>query len=190
MAETVQVTLDGKRVQQPYHDEHLLRSLAERGSTLREMAAACECDASTVLHYLRHYGITTGNERADGPSRSPVPFRTGQDGYERWKTTQRTVFVHRLVAVAEWGFAAVADCVVHHNSVPWDNRPSQLQLFDSHREHRRFHGRPPVADDQLTLAESFPGVDQSDASPARQAVTLSSSQADGQATLDEFGVVG
>ena len=150
------------------------------------MAAACECDASTILHYLRHYGITTGNERADRPSRSPVPFRTGQDGYERWKTTQRTVFVHRLVAVAEWGFAAVADCVVHHNSVPWDNRPSQLQLFDSHRE----HGRPPVADDQLTLAESFPGVDQSDASPARQAVTLSSSQADGQATLDEFGVFG
>jgi hypothetical protein len=191
MAETVQVTLDGKSVQPPYQDEHLLRSLSDHEFTLREMAEACECSATTVLHYLRHYGITTGNEQSDGPSRSPVPFQTRRDGYEYWTAGHQTVLVHRLVAVAEWGFDAVADRIVHHCSeIPWDNRPSQLQLFDSNREHMRWHARPAVTEDQLTLSESLPAVDQTDASPARDAVTPPSSQSDGQVTLDEYGVFG
>jgi hypothetical protein len=190
MAETVQVTLDGMSVQKPYTDEHLLRSLCEHDFTLREMAEACECDATTVLHYLRRYGLTTGNEQAGAPSSASVPFGTRRDGYEYWKTGRRHVLVHRLVAVAEWGFDAVADRIVHHDSVPWDNRPSQLQLFDSPREHGRFHARPTMTDDQLTLPESLPTVDQTNSSPARPAVTPPSSQSDGQATLDEFGVFG
>jgi hypothetical protein len=191
MAETVQVTLDGTPVQKPYTDEHLLRSLCKHDFTLREMAEACECSAPTVLHYLRHYGITTGNERATGSSQSPVPFQTRRDGYEYWKSGPHTVLVHRLVAIAEWGFEAVADRIVHHcTEIPWDNRPSHLQLFDSHREHGRFHARPAVADDQLTLPESLPTVDQADSLPARDAITPPSSRSDGQATLDEFGVFG
>jgi hypothetical protein len=191
MVETMQVTLDGETVQPPYTDEHLLRSLCDDDMTLGEMAAVCECDTATVLHYLRQYRLSTGNERADGPSRSPVPFRTGRDGYERWKAGNHTVLVHRLVAVAEWGFEAVADRIVHHCSgIPWDNRSSHLQIFDSHREHGRFHARPAVTDDQLTLPESLPAVDQTDSTPARDTVTPPSSQADGQVTLDEFGVFG
>lgn len=62
MVETVQVMLTGKTVQKPYTDEHRLRSLCDHDFTLREMAEAGRGSAPTVLHYLRHYGITTGNE--------------------------------------------------------------------------------------------------------------------------------
>lgn len=191
MAETEQVTLTGETVQPLYQDEQVLRSLCDDEYTLREMAEACECDATTVLHYLRRYGLTTGNEQAGKPSRSPVPFGTRRDGYESWKDGRRHVLVHRLVAVAEWGFAAVADRIVHHCSeIPWDNRPSQLRLFESHQEHGRFHGRPSIAADQVTLPESLAAIDQAESSPARPAVTPSSTESDGQATLDEYGVFG
>jgi hypothetical protein len=72
--------------------------------------------------------------------------------------------------------------------IPWDNRLSQLQLFDSQRKYMQCHARPAVTDDQVTLPESLPSVEQTDVPPARDAVTPPSSQADGQATLDEFGV--
>lgn len=78
-----------------------------------------------------------------------MALRTRRDGYEHWKSGHRSVLVHRLLAVAEWGFDAVADRIVHHcPGIPWDNRPSTLQFFESHREHMRFH-------DQVTLPESL-----------------------------------
>jgi hypothetical protein len=191
MAETVQVTLDGDPAQRSYTNEQFLRSLCDDDVTLGELADVCECAPATVRYYLRHYGLTTGTEQAGAPDRSPVPLRTRRDGYEYWKPGHRSVLVHRLLAVAEWGFEAVADRIVHHcTEIPWDNRPSQLQLFESHRAHMRWHGRPVVTDDQVTLPESLPAVDRTESSPARPAVTPSSTEADGQATLDEFGAFG
>jgi len=47
--------------------------------------------------------------------------------------------IHRLVAVAEYGFDAVVENHVHHkNHIPWDNRPSNLELM-SQEEHYRYH---------------------------------------------------
>jgi hypothetical protein len=72
----------------------------------------------------------------------PVPYRTDHEGYETWRHQYRadggekreeTVRIHRLAAVAWFGFGAVADdgVVVHHRSgVPWDNRESNLELMD------------------------------------------------------------
>lgn len=49
------------------------------------------------------------------------------------------VQVHRLVAVAEYGFDAVADKVVHHESKHGlDNRPSNIGLMDR-SDHSRMH---------------------------------------------------
>jgi len=48
-----------------------------------------------------------------------------------------SIAIHRLVAVAEYGFDCVANAEVHHiNSIPWDNRPCNLIPLDQ-SEHRR-----------------------------------------------------
>lgn len=73
-----------------------------------------------------------------------------QDGARYQK---RSVMVHRLQAVAEWGFDRVADKVVHHkNGVPWDNRIENLQLMDR-GEHSRLHrqGNYSVSAEELLL---------------------------------------
>ena len=54
------------------------------------------------------------------------------DGYAR-------VYMHRLLAVAEFGFDEVKDKVVHHkNGLSWDNRPDNIELMTA-AEHARHH---------------------------------------------------
>lgn len=49
--------------------------------------------------------------------------------------------LHRLIAVAEYGFQAVKDNDIHHESeVAWDNRPSNLRPVDP-GEHVRIHSK-------------------------------------------------
>lgn len=54
--------------------------------------------------------------------------------------TQQQVQVHRLIAVAEYGFDAVvsADNIHHKSGHGLDNRPSNLQPV-THREHYEIH---------------------------------------------------
>lgn len=73
----------------------------------------------------------------------PVSFYTDRDGYEQWATVacgeQKITSVHRLLAVAEYGFDAVVGQDVHHeNEVPWDNRPENISLMDP-GDHIRHH---------------------------------------------------
>ena len=54
---------------------------------------------------------------------------------ERWECKH-----HRLIAVAEYGFDAVADSYVHHKiPIPWLNYRENLEVFDSHSEHAKHH---------------------------------------------------
>lgn len=64
-------------------------------------------------------------------------------GYEQWESRpdQAVVGVHRLAAVAWFGFEAVSDMDVHHGSgVPWDNREENIELL-SHADHTRLHAQ-------------------------------------------------
>jgi histone H3/H4 len=62
-------------------------------------------------------------------------------GYEEVRHIGEAFKLHRLVAVADYGFDAVADNHVHHqNSIPWDNRPSNLVVMGVEEHHRR-HAR-------------------------------------------------
>lgn len=70
-------------------------------------------------------------------------FGLSVDGYEIWRSKhldQRyQVFVHRLMAVAEWGFDSVCDKVIHHkNSIGWDNRIENIETT-TQEEHVRKH---------------------------------------------------
>lgn len=140
-----QTTLAGDPVE-PHKDPELLRDLYEDHDA-EEIADQCDCSIVTVQSYLRGFGITQ-------PSDKPAYFQTRSDGYEYWTVDQHTVYVHRLVAVAEYGIEAVAGGHVHHrNGLRWDNRPENLQPLDGAAAHRREHARPKPHDDQQPLAE-------------------------------------
>jgi hypothetical protein len=57
----------------------------------------------------------------------------------KYKGETFSVPVHRLVAVAEYGFDEVKNMDVHHkNEIKWDNRPENLELL-TRSEHRKLH---------------------------------------------------
>lgn len=67
--------------------------------------------------------------------------------------------IHRLVAIAEYGTGAVAGRHVHHkNGIPWDNRPSNLDVRTS-KEHLRSHWHGEPLEDRLSEASDREVID-------------------------------
>lgn len=113
-----------------YRDEHL---------STYQIAKQFDVTPRTILDWLERHGI---DRRKPCHERPPCLVST-KEGYERWEHEhdgdQWHVSVHRLLAVAEYGFDAVCDNDVHHrNHVPWDNRPSNVEPLD-HGEHGKYH---------------------------------------------------
>ncbi|WP_134672642.1 helix-turn-helix domain-containing protein [Halorussus marinus] len=138
---------------QPWQNAAVLTHLYQHnGLTTREIADRLGCNHSTVSRWLNIHGIETrenwkaGVEAARRANRSEYArVRTLPSGYEYWSSkegsdrTNRLVYVHRLLAVAEHGFDAVADTQVHHrNGIPFDNRPDNIELLDA-AEHGQLH---------------------------------------------------
>ena len=72
-----------------------------------------------------------------------VPLHPDSNGYERWIHThngeQSEVFVHRLLAVAEYGLDAVEGKQIHHEKpIPWLNTPSNITALTK-RQHLALH---------------------------------------------------
>ncbi|MFC7323299.1 HNH endonuclease [Halorubrum rutilum] len=94
---------------------------------------------------MENYGIDR-RPRGSYQVKPYAKFQTLQNGYEYWHdgeaggTTKDWVLVHRLLAVAEFGFDSVqSDIDVHHkNGVRWDNRPENIGLM-SHSKHASYH---------------------------------------------------
>lgn len=130
----------GTNQDRPYQSEAWLRQkYVDERLTLHAMADECGVSHPTISRWMDKYGIErrdrTWNNATERPS-----FRTTPDGYETANDGTHTVRIHRLIAVAECGFDAVAGKDVHHIShIPWDNRPSNLTPFD-HGEHMKAHG--------------------------------------------------
>ena len=124
-----------------YRDKEVLERLyVDEGLSSREVADKLNCAKNTVLEWLHKHGIDVKT-----PKKDRVPnFQTGDDGYERIKCqidgTQYSFLIHRLVAVAEYGFDKASDSMIHHKSgVPWDNRPSNLEPLDGQKQHVKRH---------------------------------------------------
>lgn len=167
----LQATLTGDLVEPHRHAETVRDAFEVNDGDVNAIAEDLDCGASTVRNYLRQHGIT------DSSTTRPY-FVAREDGYECWKVDGRTIYIHRLLAVAEFGFEEVASGVVHHrNHHRWDNRPENLQVFNDNRAHRREHTRPKPTDDQGSLAE-YPTTD--------ELRTIGNGRDENQLTFDDF----
>ena len=132
-----------------YQKESVLRDLYHRQRlSSRDIAERFGVNKSTILDWMRRNGIER-RERAESHRTSmlkkPASLSIHPRGYEYWKTRYNGdaayVYVHRLLAVAEYGFDEVASNVVHHkNNIEWDNRPENLEVMgriEHHEEHAK-----------------------------------------------------
>jgi len=114
-----------------YHDE---------GLTLSEIADLSAVSEGGIWHHMDKHDIKT-RSRSSGPEKT-VPensFRTRTDGYEVWAISGAEVLVHRLLAISEYGFDAVAGSEVHHKKdIEWLNVPWNLEPLTT-TEHIRKH---------------------------------------------------
>jgi len=123
-----------------YHKEGILREMYwEKGMSLPEIGDDFGIDQATVHYWMEKHNI----ERRKSWDKRPPSVNTTSDGYQytasecSGETDQ--VLIHRLVAVAEWGFDVVCDKDVHHiNGVKWDNRAANLEIM-SRSEHMEHH---------------------------------------------------
>lgn len=122
--------------------ETLKRLYWEEGLSLEGVAERLGCGSTTVRRWMDRHDIPRRRER--GAGYPFAPFRTNPRGYEEWRSndpdgTERKMYVHRLLAVAEYGVEAVEGALVHHeNELKWDNRPDNIVLMDADT-HVRLH---------------------------------------------------
>jgi len=130
-----------------WRDEEILRELyVGQRMSISEIADTLGCSHRTVRVWLERHNIDTRDAEAARIEKllsEPAPFEMKHDGYEIWRTKYESetfrVKVHRLLAVAEYGFDAVRDHVVHHkNNIPWDNRPANIEVLTP-GEHSKRH---------------------------------------------------
>jgi len=136
----------------------LRKQYIEKKRSAIDIADECDVHVDTIYKRLEEFDIerrsikeatgisdTIGFEGREHPAwHEHVTFYThGRDNYEvwqhNWEGEQTSVFVHRLLAVAEYGLDALEDKQVHHkNGIKWDNRPENIELLSS-SEHTKLH---------------------------------------------------
>lgn len=126
-------------------DAEVLRDLyIDEGLSLTEIASRSAVTHQTIRHHLIQNGIER-RSRKEGVKQAfsdkPAYYMQASNGYRTWKDRQsgRYMSVHRLLAIAEYGFDAVDGNVVHHkNGVRWDNRPENIEVMTP-SEHAKHH---------------------------------------------------
>lgn len=154
-----QATLNEYKSRKYRDPDWLERQYWDEKRSATEIAEGCGVATSTIYRAMRRFGIprrgySEANQIAFNREDAPG-FHEGRDHplwqehatyhieggrsldgrYPLWgswyKNECHQVRVHRLLAVAEYGFEAVAGSVVHHkNGLKWDNRSENLELTD------------------------------------------------------------
>lgn len=134
-----------------------------------QIADRLGCTKSRIRYWMNKHGIERRSvSAAIALSHPPLSPRTNENGYEQVRTRvgSETVWVHihRLVAVAEFGFQEVVGNVVHHkNQIPWDNRPDNLKVMTD-SAHKSYHAErqnespEPLTDGGRDAAQTPDGV--------------------------------
>lgn len=104
-------------------------------------------NSGTIHYWIKKHNIKTRDRISEVKRKRRVEwadFHTNSHGHERWQAGdgdggEDVCYVHRLLAVAEWGFDAVCGNEVHHdNGIPWDNRVENIAPLTV-SEHRKEH---------------------------------------------------
>lgn len=109
----------------------------------RELAEHLDYSKPVITKHLKRHGIKIDKSNREKPVHFGTYRNTGGFAYERWehnmKWGKKKVYVHRLMAVAKYGYDSVCESDVHHkNEITWDNRPENIELME-HGEHRSYH---------------------------------------------------
>jgi len=128
-------------------DEKWVRKeYVERGKSITEIHEEHGPSRMAIYRALERFNIET-HSRGYHVEKDHPSIRQHIDGYlicyahynGGEKQEQDRVRLHRLLAVAEYGYDAVADTEVHHkNNIPWDNRPENIELL-SKADHAKHH---------------------------------------------------
>jgi len=142
---TISRWIDNHELIRKRHDEELLKEkYLKENETLVEIANEIGCSQSPVRKTLKEAGVEM-KTRSDYALPS-LHVRPSGHVYISETLNRETsqVQLHRLTAIAEYGWEEVTqeDTVVHHkNCIPWDNRPSNLEVMQRD-EHTRLHDNP------------------------------------------------
>lgn len=156
----------------PHRDEDLMKKLYvdEQLSTIK-ISAVLGCSTGAVNEWLGRHGIETRSAgeaiAISKPDPKDVYFYTHRSkGYEMVKAEDHPVAVHRLQAVAYYGFDALEGKVVHHRrEVPWLNTEDNLELMTK-AQHHDHHKAKMTWLDRLRAAEMYrEGASSYDISP-------------------------
>lgn len=146
----------------PWQDEETLRRLYHEEGLSRAKIAE-EFDGVTrsgIQYWMNKYEIEARDKSEAAKERwlqnPDIYYLTNNLGYEACAVNtdgkDDYVLIHRLVAVAEYGFDAVKDKDVHHkNCIRWDNRPENLEPL-TRKEHTHKH-RGITDESQQSLGE-------------------------------------
>jgi len=134
----------------PWQDYETMYGLyVEQEKSCYEIAEEMPVTPRTINYWVNKLGIQTRSisEGVVAARRKKAYFnlRTYSEGYERIETDYRgeryILHLHRLLAVAEYGFDEVAQKHVHHkNGIRWDNRPDNLKLLTP-SDHMSHHAK-------------------------------------------------
>lgn len=152
--------------EKPWRDEGRVRELyVEKKLTIPQLADELDCAYRTAYLWLKRHGIERRG-RLDEAIRikktKPASHRITKDGYEvagsNVDGSTKSARIHRLVMVAENGFDAVIGNIVHHkNGIPWDNRPSNLEIMTP-EEHGKLHRPVEVRWGHTTPVDALQGA--------------------------------
>lgn len=113
--------------------------------TIAEMANEADVTGRTIRDNMAGHGLELRPSYVESALQNPGAcfVHAGDRGYEliehRIDGEVPKVRLHRLLAVAEFGFGEVVDKDVHHrNGIPWANWPGNIELM-GHAEHTAHH---------------------------------------------------
>lgn len=149
----------------PWRNKELMERLyLDEKKSQNEIADLFDCGATTVREWLvRHEIPTRSISEAKQWEKGYIgaPLNLTNEGYRAWKTSEETVLVHRLVAVAVFGFDAVCDMDVHHkDDMKINNSHDNLELL-SHGEHSTYHRTKVQPLERIRIAELYENGDTS-----------------------------
>jgi transposase len=131
----------------PFRNAETLRRLYwDEGLTIGEVASETGASKTTIKKWMNHHDIPRRDSVEASKAARRVEratFITGTDGYEFWQSRTedglKHVYVHRLLAVAEFGFETVCGNIVHHrNNISWDNQHENIAVM-SRSDHSDIH---------------------------------------------------